>query len=363
MSWKKFLLVSVVILIVGIGLKPAKAINTSTEPSLPDSLEEKQIVDFQLTITDIQGDCILIETDLDKDGSTPIFDTTSLTEYQITVKGKSLEICGTFPTKLTVPIHGKIPEGIDRQTLTLPNGQTLYLKFFDTGQKNYYRVKDVKGNNIIDSTSKSFTIVHPQLEEVKKVTEANITDPNAKQIIVEYVELGLIDYVQKDLIPLFVRYDPDRINTLENKVLELENLVKELNTTVVKQKDTIASLQRENDKLKNENSGLKSQVSELQAKVSELESQVSLLTQENESYQGSTRMFKMTTIVLAVLLIGGVFFAHTTGRKSGYKEGHRKGYSEGKREGYERGKQDGYREGYEDGVNECRQKTEGGGVL
>ena len=52
----------------------------------------------------------------------------------------------------------------------------------------------------------------------------NITDPKAKQIAKEYIDLGLIDFVQNDLLPPFIKYDPKTFEEMSNKIQELENL-------------------------------------------------------------------------------------------------------------------------------------------
>lgn len=346
MMRKGFLSMLLVFLVVGFILKPVTAVNASTNPPLPDRIEEKEIVDFELVVTDINGNCILIETDLEKDGTQKIFDDANLGGYEITYgqDGKSLKVCGNLPSKLVIPMHGRIPEGIDRKTIMLPTGENLYLKFFDLGQKSYYRVKDMQDSTVIDTTSKSFTIIHSQLEDVLNTINSNITDPDAKKVAEEYINLGLIDYVQRDLIPLFTKYDPDRVSYLEQKVSELESLVKKLNSTVISQESKISELEAENSKLKSQISSLNSEISSLKNKNSELENQVSELSEERDSYKGSAKTFQTVSIVLVVLLLAGSFLAYRTGHKSGYKEGYRKGHSEGEKKGYSRGKRDGYEE-------------------
>ncbi|NJE05348.1 hypothetical protein E3E36_04170 [Thermococcus sp. M36] len=342
MAWKRFLSLILVVFIAGFLINPVAAVTSSTDPELPDSIEENKVVDFSLTITDIRGSCVLIETDLEKDGGTPIFDVTDLTGYTLGSDGKSLKICNNLPSKLVIPIHGRIPEGITRKTVLLPTGESLYLKFFDQGQKSYYRVKDLSGNTVIDTTSKSFTIIHPQLEDIMRIIDTNITDPNARGVAKKYISLGLIDYVYGDLIPIFVKYDPGRVANLEQRVSKLQSLTDELNSTIKDQSATLSSLEAENSRLKSQTSDLESKVSELQNENSDLKGQIEALTQERDEYRKSAGTFKTVSILLFVVLLAGSFFAYRTGRQSGYKEGYRKGYDEGKREGYNRGKRDGY---------------------
>jgi len=333
---------------------PVNALTTTTNPSLPDKVQEKTVVDFILVINDIRGDTLTIITDLKQDGSTPIFDTSNLGDYQISLGGNWIKITPkpghSFPGTLEVHIHGVVPEGITTKVIYTPNNQKLVLKFFDLGEHIYYRVSDG-----VDSESKNFVIIHPQLETVLTAIDSNVTDPNAREIAKRYIDLGLIDFVQNDLLPLFVKYDPQTFEQMQEKIEELESLVAQLNETVTKQKklieekdSTINDLESQVSNLQAENDKLKEEVSTLQTKVKALEAQLNETSRQRDEAKGTAKNFKIATGVLVLLVLVAGVLAYRSGKSSGYKEG----FSRGKKKGYE----EGYRLGEERGYERCRRE-------
>ncbi|WP_456396348.1 hypothetical protein [Thermococcus sp.] len=343
---------------------PAYALTASTSPSLPDQKLEGATVDFSLTITDIKGNCIIIETDLDKDGNTPIFDITGLTGYQLTIHEKDIEICNNLPSSLTLSIHGRIPKGITTQDVQVQGGKILKLKFFDLGQHIYYRVKDVMDGSVLSSDAKTFTIIHPQLEDARKKIEENIKDPDARRIAEQYIDLGLFDYVYNDLLPLFSKYDPENISRLQNRINELEALVAQLNQTIKKQgqiiqeqnatisqqEGKISQLKGENANLKNENSNLKSQIASLNSQISEKDKKISEMDEARMEYAHKAKNMQIAAVVLFILMLVVGFVGYSTGKKAGYSTGFREGKEKGYSQGYRKGKEDGYQQG----LDECQ---------
>ncbi|WP_461865905.1 hypothetical protein [Thermococcus sp.] len=342
---------------------PVYALTTSTTPSLPPQKVEGATVDFSLTITDIEGDCIVVETDLDKDGNAPIFDITGLTGYQITLHERDIRICGNLPSALKIPIHGKIPKGIIIQNVQIQGGKVLKLKFFDLSQHVYYRVKDIKDDTVLNSAAETFTIIHPQLEDAKKQIEENIKDSDAKRIAEEYIDLGLFDYVYNDLLPLFSKYDPANISRLQGRINDLESLVSELNQTIQEQEKTIQTenatiqeqenkiktLENENAQLKNDVSNLNSQITQLKSQLKEKDDKIAKLEKSNKEYQNKAKNMQIVAIVLFVLILIVGFVGYNTGKKTGYNTGFREGKEKGYSQGYRKGKEDGYQQG----LDEC----------
>jgi len=335
-------------------LSPVSALTTTTNPQLPSQIKENTVVDFTLIITDIQGQTITIITDLKQDGSTPIFDTSNLGDYQVTLGGNWIKISPkpgqSFPDTLEIHIHGVVPEGVTTKVVYTPTNQKLVLKFFDLGEHIYYRVSDG-----VDSESKNFVIIHPQLEQVLNIIDNNVTDPKAKQIAKEYIDLGLIDYVQNDLLPLFVKYDPQTIERMNTTIQELESLVAQLNETVAQQMKlleeknaTIKDLTAQVSALQAENGKLKTQVSTLQEKVKTLEVELNQTAKQRDDAKSAAKNFQIATGVLALLVVVAGFIAYRSGKSSGFKEG----FSQGKREGYD----EGYRKGEENGYRECEEE-------
>jgi len=349
-------LVAIVVFFVALGLvlSPVSALTTSTNPELPSQIEEKKVVDFTLVITDIHGTKLTIITDLKPDGTTPIFDTSNLGNFNVKLEDNKIEISpksGSFPSTVEIHIHGVIPEGITTKVVQTPTNKKLVLKFFDLGEHIYYRVSD--GYN---SESKNFVIIHPQLERVLSIIENNVTDPDAKAIAKEYIDLGLIDFVEKDFLPLFVKYDPKTVESLKHRISELEAQVAQLNETLKEKESRIASLTSENDKFKKENENLKSenenlnqQVSSLKEKVNSLQAQLEEANTAKAKAQKSAKNFQIVTIVL-VLLVGIAGFAgYRSGKSAGVREAKSKWYKKGYEEGYRKGEE----HGYERGRREC----------
>ncbi|WP_297509105.1 hypothetical protein [Thermococcus sp.] len=342
-------LVAIVVFFVALGLllSPVSALTTSTNPELPSQIEEKKVVDFTLVITDIHGTKLTIITDLKQDGATPIFDTSNLGNFDVKLQGNKIEISpksGSFPSVVEVHIHGVVPEGITTKVVQTPTNQRLSLKFFDLGEHIYYRVTDG-----YDSESKNFVIIHPQLEKVNSIIENNVTDPKAKAIAKEYIDLGLIDFVENDLLPLFVKYDPQTIENLQNKISELQALVEQLNSTLKEKDKKISNLQEqvkslsdENGKLKSENENLNQRVSDLEKKVKDLQAQLEEANRLKASAQKSAKNYLIATVVL-VILVGVVGFAgYRSGKSTGVREAKSKWYKKGYDEGYRRGEEHGY---------------------
>lgn len=340
-------------------LSPVSALTTTTNPQLPSEIKENSVVDFTLIITDIQGQTLTILTDLKQDGSTPIFDTSNLGDYQITLGGNWIKISPkpgqTFPDTLEIHIHGVVPEGVTTKVIYTPTNQKLVLKFFDLGEHIYYRVSDG-----IDSESKNFVIIHPQLEEVMNIINNNVTDPKAKQIAKEYIDLGLIDFVQNDLLPLFVKYDPQTFEEMSIKIQELENLVAQLNETAAQQQklleeknSTIKDLSAQVSALQAENSKLKTQVSTLEEKVKTLEAQLNQTAKQRDDAKSRAKNFQIATAVLGLLVVIAGAVAYRSGKSSGFKAG----FSQGRKRGYDEGYRKGEERGYERCMRECQSRN------
>jgi uncharacterized coiled-coil protein SlyX len=325
------------------------ALTTGTNPPLDPSVPEGSVIDFTLIITDIHGTSLQIITDLEQDGTTPIFDTSNLGQYEVSLRGNTLEIKlktgQSWPNSLEIHIHGKIPQGIQVKTIMTPSNKRLQLKFFDLGEHIYYRVTDG-----VDSESKNFVIIHPQLERVNNIIQNNITDENAKRIAEEYIELGLIDYVENDLIPLFVKYDAQTWQQMSDKINKLEALVSELNQTLKELNQTVKSQEATIQKQRQEISSLSAKVTELNQTNAQLKEELEKTMTERTNYKKkSSTMTIVSGVLLIIAIIAGVG-GYSSGKKSGYQEGYKRGRSTGREEGW----REGYDAGYNAGLEACK---------
>ncbi|WP_048147144.1 hypothetical protein [Pyrococcus abyssi] len=231
-------IIVVVLFLIGFLSAPVSSLVLKTNITLPSKIESGARVDFVLEISDIQGQCIYIETDLDQDKGRDIFNLTGI-EYSFIKKGpkgKSILICGNFRGKsLKIPIHGIVPSGVIIQKVSIKarnETKVLVLKSFDTSDHYYYLVKDLstKDGPEIDKDFTPFKIKNPEYDQlINEINSLNATD--AKQIALKMLDYGLFDIVKNDLMPIFKNYDPTTAKKLSECEKALNLSQKELQET------------------------------------------------------------------------------------------------------------------------------------
>jgi len=262
-------------------------ISTSVSEQLPKSIEKNSVVDFELVITDIQGDNVVIETSLEKDGNNEIITADSSNPMTYENNKKRLIIKGPFSNFLKIKIHGKIPKGIKYRDISLANGKVLKIVEFDKDNHPYYTIKDMKNDETLGTNSETYVITYPELEELD-TSLTKINDEDVKKVADKFTEHGLYVYVKDDMIPLFGKYD---FNAIKDAEVLKEN--------------------------------------------------ISILKNENKKLKGDANLWKYISIALLVLLIIGGIGMYKLGEREGKERGRKKGHDVGYREGYERGYDDG----------------------
>jgi hypothetical protein len=262
-------------------------ISTSVSEQLTNSIEKNSVVDFELVITDIQGDKVVIETSLEKDGNNEIITADSSNPMTYENNKKRLIIKGPFSNSLKIKIHGKIPNGVKYRDISLANGKVLKIVEFDKDNHPYYIIKDMKNDETLGTNSETYVITYPELEELD-TSLTKINDENVKKIADKFIEHGLYAYVKDDMIPLFKKYNFSAIRDVEAL---------------------------------NEN--------------------ISMLKNENKKLKGDANLWKYISVALFVLLIVGSIGMYKLGERKGSEDGYKKGYKAGNSEGYERGYDDG----------------------
>jgi len=167
------------------------ALQVEINGNIPDESEEGEIVDFTMIITGIPlaADYIFIDSDLDKNGTQPIF---NFTELNITSNSNSyqLPLDGTI-SSLTVNVKGRIPT-----IKVVKQVEKLTLVKFDPKRTGYlyYRLKftDDSNNPLKESDARTFSVYVPEITQFDKKLDT-IEDPFIRKYLQGLFDKGLVN--------------------------------------------------------------------------------------------------------------------------------------------------------------------------
>ncbi len=183
----KSLLFCFVLLVV---VSNVSALQVEVNSTTPDEVEEGELVDFTMVITGIPlaADYMSIDSDLQKNGTDPIF---TFTDLNITSDSNiyALPLDGTT-SSLTVHVKGRTPtiktvKQVDKVTLIKFNPKR-------TGYA-YYRLKftDESNNPVEPSDTRTFSVSVPELDQFEEKLDT-IEDPFVRKYLQGLHEKGLV---------------------------------------------------------------------------------------------------------------------------------------------------------------------------